>query len=65
MARSACYRVAGAGLSKHAFLQAQQVLFQQTGADEGMLRAELRIFGYDDRYAINCGHITAQSHSLF
>jgi hypothetical protein len=43
------HRAAGAGLSKHAFLQAQQVLFQQTGADEGVLRAELRIFGYDDR----------------
>jgi hypothetical protein len=47
--RRACYYNLGAGLSKHAFLQAQQVLFQQTGADEGVLRAELCIFGYDDR----------------
>lgn len=39
----------GAGLSKHAFLRAQEVLFQQAGGDEAQLRAELRLFGYNDQ----------------
>lgn len=39
-------------MSKHSFLQAQEVLFRQSGADESQLRAELTALGYNDRYEL-------------
>ena len=39
------------GLSKNAFLRAQQFVFQHTGADEEKLRNEFRILGYSARYS--------------
>ena len=38
------------GLSKNAFLRAQQFVFQHTGADEDKLRNEFRILGYSARF---------------
>lgn len=50
------------GLSKNAFLRAQQFVFQHTGADEQKLRDEFRILGYSPRYPTagctsDCGRI--------
>jgi hypothetical protein len=41
--------IAAPGLSKNAFLRAQQFVFQHTGADEDKLRSEFRILGYNAR----------------
>jgi hypothetical protein len=35
-------------MSKHDFLQVQELVFQHTGADVEKLRHEFRLLGYDD-----------------
>jgi hypothetical protein len=45
------------GLSKNAFLRAQQFVFQHTGGDEEKLRNEFRILGYSARY-IQCSSLS-------
>jgi hypothetical protein len=51
------YHVIAPGLSKNAFLRAQQFVFQHTGGDEEKLRNEFRILGYSARY-IQCGSLS-------
>jgi hypothetical protein len=43
------------GLSKNAFLRAQQFVFQHTGADEDKLRNEFRILGYNASMVFDSG----------
>lgn len=38
------------GLTKRAFIQAQEYVFQHTGADQEKLRAGFRTLGYDAKY---------------